>query len=315
MQLSNRIGLRIKLHDLHVLMAVVQAGSMNKAAALLNTTQPAISKSIAELERTMGVRLLDRHAQGVEPTSCGRALLAGGTAVFDDLRQAVKNVEFLADPTAGEVRIASTPLYAATFASAVVHRLTQHYPRIVCQLSAAPRESLYRKLSDRNVDLVILPKFGPIADEQFAFELLFDDSSYFIVAGARSPWARRRKIALPDLVNESWVLPPAAGSRAASVVTNAFRAHGLDRPRTTVVAAPAEVRISLLMTGRYLTIFSASALTLPTKRSEIKVLPVELPTESTPIGILTLRNRTLSPIAQLLIENAREVAKPLAKRK
>ena len=65
MQLSDRIGRRIKLRDLHVLMAVVQAGSMNKAAALMNTTQPAVSKSIAELERTVGVRLLDRNARGV----------------------------------------------------------------------------------------------------------------------------------------------------------------------------------------------------------------------------------------------------------
>ena len=55
----------------------------------------------------IGVRLLDRHRQGVEPTEYGRALLDGGVAVFDDLRQAVKNIEFLADPTAGEVRIGS----------------------------------------------------------------------------------------------------------------------------------------------------------------------------------------------------------------
>src|SRR3979490_42003 len=75
MQLSDRIGRRMKLHDLHVLMAVVQAGSMNKAAALLNTGQSTISRSIAELERTVGVRLLDRSPQGVEPRvsrrSCG----------------------------------------------------------------------------------------------------------------------------------------------------------------------------------------------------------------------------------------------------
>ena len=61
MQLSDRIGRRIKLHDLHVLMAVAQAGSMSRAAQLLNTTQPAISRSIADLEHTLGVRLLDRR--------------------------------------------------------------------------------------------------------------------------------------------------------------------------------------------------------------------------------------------------------------
>ena len=81
MQLSDRIGRRMKLQDLHILMAVVQAGSMSKAAALLNTTQPAISRSIADLERTIGARLLERNPQGIEPTEYGRVLLDGGTAV------------------------------------------------------------------------------------------------------------------------------------------------------------------------------------------------------------------------------------------
>src|SRR5436309_12067521 len=108
MQLSDRIGNRMKLQDLHVLMTVVQAGSMGKAAQLLNTTQPNVSRSIAELEHTLGVRLLDRHRQGIEPTEYGRALLDCGAAVFDDLRHGMKNIESLADPTAGEVRIGST---------------------------------------------------------------------------------------------------------------------------------------------------------------------------------------------------------------
>src|SRR4051794_2113125 len=107
MQLSDRIGRRMKLQDLHVLMTVLQAGSMGKAAQRLNTTQPSVSRSIADLEHAFGVRLLDRHRQGVEPTTFGRALLDCGVAVFDDLRQGVKNIEFLADPTAGEVRIGS----------------------------------------------------------------------------------------------------------------------------------------------------------------------------------------------------------------
>jgi DNA-binding transcriptional LysR family regulator len=106
MQLNNQLERRMKLRDLRVLMAVVQAGSMRKAAAQLNTTQPSVSRSIAELEDAVGVSLLDRNPDGVEPTKYGRALLDGGTAMFDDLRQAVKNIEFLADPAAGEVRIA-----------------------------------------------------------------------------------------------------------------------------------------------------------------------------------------------------------------
>ena len=88
MEFSDRIGRRMKLHDIHVLIAVVQAG-MGKAAALLNTTQSAISRSIADLENTMGVRLLDRSHQGVEATNYGRALLKRSIAVFDELKQSV----------------------------------------------------------------------------------------------------------------------------------------------------------------------------------------------------------------------------------
>ena len=91
MQFSDRIGRRMKLHDIHVLMAVVQAGSMGKAAALLNTTQSAISRSIADLEHAVGVRLLDRNPHGIEPTQYGRGLLKRGVAAFDELKQSVQD--------------------------------------------------------------------------------------------------------------------------------------------------------------------------------------------------------------------------------
>src|SRR3954447_18226703 len=131
MHSNERAAFRLKLNDLHVLMAVVQVGSMSKAAALLNTTQPAISRSIAELERTVGARLLDRTHRGIEVTKSGRALVVGGAAAFDDLRQAVMNIGLLAAPTAGEVRIGCSALLAPTFVSAVLDRLSSRYPRIL----------------------------------------------------------------------------------------------------------------------------------------------------------------------------------------
>src|SRR6476646_6627533 len=172
MQVSDRIGRRMKLHDLHVLMTVVQAGSMNKAAALLSTGQSAISRSIAELEHVVGVRLVERTPRGVEPTKYGRALLDGGAAVFDDLRQAIRNIEFLADPTAGEVRIGCNPFLAASFVSAAIARLSRRYPRIVFRLVTAYTEALLRELTDRKVDLLITRRFGSVADERFDYEFL-----------------------------------------------------------------------------------------------------------------------------------------------
>src|SRR5438093_7148413 len=244
MQLSDRIGSRMKLQDLHVLMTVVQAGSMGKAAQILNTTQPAISRSIAELEHALGVRLFDRHRQGIEPTEYGRALLDCGVAVFDDLRQGVKSIEFLADPAAGDVRIGNTLTSATSFVAVVIDRLSRRYPRIVFHVVPGEADTLRRELNERNVDLVIARKGGRFTDEQFGYEILHNDA-YVALAGVRNPWARRRRIELAQLVNEPWALPQ-PDTVPGSVAIEAFRACGLDYPPATVVANSADVRISLL---------------------------------------------------------------------
>ena len=98
MQWSDRVGRRLKLRDLHILLTVARSGSMGKAATELAISQPSISKAIADAEHAVGLRLLDRGPQGIEPTIYGRALLKCGTAVFDEIRQGVKELEFLTDP-------------------------------------------------------------------------------------------------------------------------------------------------------------------------------------------------------------------------
>lgn len=306
----------MKLYDLHVLLAVVQAGSMSKAAELLNTGQSAISRSVAGLERTLGVRLLDRNPQGVEPTAYGRTLLSGGAAVFDDLRQTVKSIEYLADPTAGEVRIGSITPLAASFIALVVDGLSRHYPRIVFRVVITPTEASPRELSERNVDLVVTRRYSSFADERMDFESLFDDS-FVVVAGAQSPWSRRRRIELAELMDEPWALPPPDGPLGSlgPAFVEAFRARGLGYPHAALLTLPVEMRLSLVATGRFLSIFSTSLMRFSTKRMDLKILPVELSLARVPVGILTLRNRTLSPVAQLFIEHAREVAKALPKRK
>jgi DNA-binding transcriptional LysR family regulator len=313
MQLSDRIGRRMKLHDLHVLMAVVQAGSMNKAAALLHTTQPAVSRSITELERTMGVRLLDRNPRGVEPTEFGRALLDGGTAMFDELRLAVKNIEYLADPTAGEVRIACNPSLATRFLPTVIDRISRRHPGIAFRVLVKQAEFIHRDLSERNVDLLVARRVPDLEGARFDFEFLFAES-YVVAAGSQNPLVRRRRIELAELIDEPWTLPPAENALGV-VAREAFRIAGLPYPFTTLITAAPDMRISLLATGRFLSMFPDSVLKVPTGRPEVRILPVKVPVRSVPIGIVTLKGRSLSPVARLFIENAREIAKPLAKRK
>src|SRR5262249_9648617 len=285
MQLSDRIGRRMKLQDLHILMTVVQSGSMRKAAQSLNITQPAISRSVAELEHVFGVRLLERHRQGVETTEYGRALLDCGVAVFDELRQGVKNIEFIADPTTGRVRVGNTLTSASSFVASVVDRISRHHPHIVFHVVPGDADALHRELNERTVDLVICRGGGRFKDEPFNFEILYDDS-FVVLTSLQNRWARRRKIELAELINEPWALPP-PDNVAGAAAMEAFRASGLDYPRATLFTTSAELRLTLLATGRFFTI-SASALQFLAKRPELKVLPVKLPMAHLPVGIVTL---------------------------
>jgi DNA-binding transcriptional LysR family regulator len=307
MQLADRIGCRIKLHDLHVLMSVVQAGSMSKAATLLNTGQSAISRSIAELERTLGVSLVDRNPKGVEPTEYGRALLDGGTAAFDDLREAVRKIASLHDPSLGELRIATTPVLAAGFVSTVIDRLYRRHPRIAFHLATRDVDILHRDLRERAVDLLVARRFGPLEDRQLDFNFLFNES-YFIATSTKNPWSRRRQIKLADLVDEPWILPP-PDSVIGTIAAQTFSASGLAYPSAAVSTLSPEVRFNMLASGRFLTILSASALQFSAQRAKLKILPVNLSTAKVPNGIITLKRRTLNPTAQLFILEARQVAK------
>jgi DNA-binding transcriptional LysR family regulator len=312
MQWADRIGRRIKLRDLHILMTVVERGSMTKAAEQLAISQPVVSKSVADLEHALGVRLLDRSPQGVEPTVYGRAIVGSGVAVFDDLQQGVKQIEFLADPTAGEVRIGSTGVMSAGLLPAVIDRLSRQFPRLVFNVVQAPMiEQQYHDLRERSVDLILGRMVTPIADEDLDAEILFDDP-IFVVGGTSSKWVRRRSIDPAELVNEAWCLPP-YDTLIRSLVAEAFRARGLDFPRDTVITGSIQLSNALLATGRFLGVLSGSTLRLSGKRMSLRALPVEFSMPSSPVGIVTLKDRTVSPAAQLFIDHARKLAKPLAK--
>lgn len=309
MQLSDRIGRRIKLQDLHVFLTVVNAGSMGKAAALLNSTQPNITRSIAALEHTFGVRLLDRHYRGVELTDFGRALLKRSQIAFDELRASVKDIEFLADPTAGEIRIGSITYLATGFVTAVIGRLLSRYPRMRFNILAGDTATLHRALIDRNVDFVLAQRFGAFSDEQFNFEKLFEER-YVVLAGVKNRWVRRKRIALADLLDELWTLS-SPETVIGMIAKEAFSTSGLPYPRVTVTTFPKEMRTNLLLTGQFLTISPTSDLRLPTKRSEFKALPVKLPITPIPVGMITLRNRPLNSVGEIFLDYARDVARSI----
>jgi DNA-binding transcriptional LysR family regulator len=308
-----RIERRLKLHDVRVLIAVVEAGSMHKAAERLRTSQSAISRSIADLEHAVGARLLERSPRGIEPTPYGRVLVKRGIAAFDEFRQGVKDIKFLADPSTGELRIACSDDMAAGPVLTVIEQLTRQHPRLAFHVATGPAAALLRKLTDRQVELVITRATDAVADEQTEVGGLFEDN-VVVAAGAQSPWARRRRITLRELVNEPWVLP-AEGSAVGAIIQEAFRARVLAPPAATVVMESANIRGRLAATGRFLTVIPEFSLTLPGRNPALKALPVELPGARRTMRAISLKNRSLSPLAELFIDSMRALTKPPAKRK
>src|SRR5436309_1534606 len=129
---------------------------MGRAARQLATSQPAVSRSISDLEHALGVRLLDRSRQGVEPTPYGRAILNRGRVAFDELRQGIKEIEFLAEPTSGEVRVGAFGATMAGLLPVVIDRMSRRYPRLavhVSQMTTSP--AVYDNLRQRTVDFMI----------------------------------------------------------------------------------------------------------------------------------------------------------------
>jgi DNA-binding transcriptional LysR family regulator len=308
MEWDDAVARRLSTRDLRIFLAVAQSKSMVKAAKTVGTSQPAISKAVADMERALGVSLLDRSPQGVEPTLYGRALVKCGIAVFNELKNGINEIGFLADPTAGELRIGCPDPVAAGLVKAVIDQLMRKHPRITFHIET---EELYRQLRERNVELVINRMPGPTADEDFDAEILYHDT-IVVVAGANSPWTRRRKVQLADLANEPWVLAKPDAPTWLKLI-NAFQASGLKPPRVAVTTGSYYARFSLLATGLFLSVRPSLALKFQGKQPLIKALPIELPMTLAPIAIITLKNRALSPLARLFIAHTRAVAKSTAK--
>jgi DNA-binding transcriptional LysR family regulator len=312
MQWTDRLGYRLKLRDLHILMAVVESGSMNKAAQRMAVSPPVVSKAIADIEHIFGVRLFDRTPQGVEPTIYGNALLDSGRAAFDDLKQGVRQIEFLAKPETGEVRLGCNEPFAAGLLPAIIEKIGRKYPGIVCHVVPTPLASTqeYRDLRERRVDLIVA-RFDQSLEQDLQAELLYYEQPV-VVAGRRSKWARRQRVALQDLINEPWLVTP-PDALPTAFIEGAFRACGVAPPKGAVVSLSVHLRNTLLATGRYLGVIPGSLVRYGVMRGVVKILPVKFPAEAGPVGIITLKNRTLSPTVKLFIEIARELAEPLLK--
>jgi DNA-binding transcriptional LysR family regulator len=312
MERSEHISRRLKLRQLEVLIAVARWGNMAKAAEELGITQPVVSKTIADLEETLGMRLFDRDRRGVEPTLYGRALLKRSIAVFNDLRAGVTELQFLSDPTGGELRIGSSDAVASGMLAAIISRLSRRYPQLSFEvtLGGGLTDLQHRELQARNLDLVIGRLPNTVPDDLDTETLYYD--TFFVLTGMQNDWARHRKIELGDLINQRWCLP-SLESYPWTLIADTFRSAGLGLPRRIVMARSVLLVISLVESGPFFTMLPRTVLHFHKRAAALKVWPADPPVQRYPVGIVTLTGRTLSPVTQVFIDCAREIARPLAR--
>ena len=309
MKWDERIGRRLKLHDLHVFIAVAELGSMRKAAERLAVSQPSVSKAIADIEHVLALRLFERNAQGVEVTPYGRALFRRAMGAFDELRQGVKDIEVLTDPALGEVRVGCPEAIAAGLLPAVVDRFSRRYPRVVVSVKAADDLAPeYRPLRERAVDLVVGRGVDKLDDDLVA-EVLYQDR-VFVATGEKAPWARRRGVKLGDLIEYPWLLFP-ENSWIDARVNEAFRRCSVALPRSIVRAYSVHFCINMLATDRFLASLAGSVLRFNAPRFGLKILPIKLPAQPWPVAMVILKNRTLTPVVQEFMKDVRVVAKAM----
>ena len=310
MDWSDRIGRRIKFRDLHILLAVAECGSMAKASAQLSVSHPVVSKAVLDLERTLGVRLFDRSSHGVEVTPHGSALLNCGVTVFNEMRHGLKLLEALSDPTSGELRIGCTEINLAGLLPPLVERFSKQYPRVRLHVVVTPPPpEQFQELRERNIDLVIGRVPRDLAADDLSLEKLFEEP-FMAVAGKAHKLARRRNVTLSELIAEPWVLPPYS-SVPGSLILQLFRANNLQPPQPSITTLSGQLTVTLIESGRFVGLLPSSVAQFNDRRAGLKVLPLKLSTIHIPAGIVTLRDRTLSPPAQRFVQCARQVTNQL----
>ncbi|HEX5213046.1 MAG TPA: LysR family transcriptional regulator [Pseudolabrys sp.] len=311
---ENWVGHHLRLRDLHVFATVAKEGSMARAAQRLGITQPAVSKVVADLEHTLKVRLLDRGRRGVELTTYGRALLRRGTAAFDELKQSVLDIESLADPASGELRIGCSEAIAVANLPPILLDFSQRYPRVsLSVIEVPPPVRNLTALYERSCDIILVRLETSASDHSLGddanVEELFEDR-IVVAVNKTSRWARRRKIDLADLADTPWILTMNNTFNRVCVM-EAFQSRGLALPPVVLMSQVVPLRAYFLAHGNYVATFATSILRFNAELYDLKELPIHLSDRRSIIAMVTLKNRMLSPIAERFIAHIREFTKSM----
>jgi DNA-binding transcriptional LysR family regulator len=190
-------------------------------------------------------------------------------------------------------------------ASAVFNHLVPRYPRMRFELNVGATDVLLRQLRQRDVEIVISRLASMAGNDDLSVETLFHDE-LVVLCSKHSKWARRRNVSLAELIGEPWVFPPPTGF-LTRIMRGAFEAQGLAFPRATVTTSCTYSLSVLVGNGNFLGIHPRAMLTTPNDHPQLTAIDVRLPTTHGAIGLISLKDRSLSPVAKLFAQSVAPV--------
>lgn len=297
---------KVNLAQIQVLVAVAEHGSVTGAAKTLNVTQPAVTKRIRELERALGVPLIERAGRGVVTTRFGEAFLRHGRAALAEIARASDAMSELRDAPEAVIHVGALPNAAYGLVPMAVAQMLEKSPHAVVSIVEGTLDPLISALRRGKLDIVVGALIDKDLGQDLAVETLFHDRLH--VATRRGhPLADRVGLTLDDLRTVAWILPP-RDVNAHRQWRNAFIFAGIEPPRYCVETASLAAVRALLLSSDGVALLAQHVVELEKRMGLLTVLPIELPSTTRAIGITTRARGALPETAGKLIASIRDVA-------
>ncbi len=281
-------------------LAAVRHGNLTEAAAELGLSQPALSKSLKALERSLGVRLLERGRFGVSPTLYGQALLQHGQVLEAEMRHALDEIEALKGARQGHVRVGCGPTEANRLLPRALQRLAEREPGVRVTVLYGLNEALMPWVKHGEIDFALSSVPARAQDPDLRHEPLFTETAV-VAARAGHPLARQAQIAPQRLMDYPWVLPRQRELERLAF-DDFFRRHDLTPPQAAIETTSTVLMKSCVMLGDVLTFIPRELIWWEVQAGQLTALDVAGTDWTRIVGLTQRRVGSLGPAGRLLAE-------------
>jgi DNA-binding transcriptional LysR family regulator len=299
------IRVRLKPRQLLLLVSIDELGNIHKAADELGMTQPAASKLLKELESALDVTLFDRLPRGMRPTWYGEIMIRHAKMTLANLGTAYDEITALKSGLSGQVAVGCIMPAGIALLPLTVARLKSHYPLLQMRVELDSSDALLAQLTDSKLDIAVARLFEHHDKSAFDFEPIAEEA-ICVVAKHGHALTRKRKLKLRDLADLSWILP--TGKVIRHRFDMVFRSLGLDPPQNIVSTPSLPVTISLLQHAHMVATVPIEVAQQYREHGMVGLVPIDFPLKMDAYGIIVLRNRLLSPAAQIMLKALRATA-------